>query len=115
MSYDFLTKLLHPDDPQIAGFPGPGWAPIVERLCRDLHATEAGMPRVIQIKQKLGGLRFYVEGLLTDEQEMFVNHACEQASKTCERCGDPGRLRQLPSNHQVLCDPCLKLGPKGFP
>jgi len=42
---------------------GDGWFDIVWRLCQDLEplVAEAGQPfEVLQVKEKFGGLRFYV-------------------------------------------------------
>ncbi|MDB6180019.1 hypothetical protein PAF19_01435 [Paracoccus fistulariae] len=45
---------------------GPGWYPLIERLSADLSAIirEDGLNefQVAQVKEKLGGLRFYIRG-----------------------------------------------------
>lgn len=55
---------------------GDGWFDIVDRLCRDCEleietviaqgVTSERWPRIAQIKEKFGGLRFYVNGPLSD-------------------------------------------------
>lgn len=80
---------------------GPGWWPIIESLCgsishylkwrnRDEQLVEP--VRVVQIKEKFGGLRFYYEG--GDERiRGMVEMAEAWAGYTCEECGVPGQLR----------------------
>lgn len=80
---------------------GPGWWPIIESLCgsishylkwrnRDEQLVEP--VRVVQIKEKFGGLRFYYEG--GDERiRGMVEMAEVWAGYTCEECGAPGQLR----------------------
>lgn len=82
---------------------GPGWNklinPIVE-LCTENNVE------ILQIKEKFGGLRFYV-----DEAPLSIHDVIENASKlsfkTCEVCGEPGELRGG-SWITVRCDRCCK-------
>ncbi len=68
-----------------------GWTGIIDGLCATLtdHCCQTS---VVQIKQKLGGLRFYVETELDD----FESGACEFAElfsyRICEISGYPGIL-----------------------
>lgn len=85
-----------------------GW----DDLIRQLHNRLVGIDpdyRVVQVKEKLGGLRYYIEpspGLdemlcrrLTD-----VEYEAEAESfHICEVCGEPGELR-LRGWHRTLCD-----------
>jgi hypothetical protein len=70
---------------------GPGWHPIIDRLAADL--LKLGWDgKVLQVKEKFGGLRFYIE------QDMDVLHdridaAKAEAYRTCEICGTPGIAR----------------------
>ncbi len=61
-------------------------------------------PEILQVKEKFGGLRFYVQG----SNDFFDGMICmaEQASYTiCEQCGKPGKPR---SGGWILtlCDEC---------
>lgn len=47
--------------------------------------------RVLQIKEKFGGLRIYVSQE-TPESLALIKDAEQRASKTCEYCGKPGEL-----------------------
>lgn len=65
-----------------------GWHKIIERLYK---LCDAGDIRVLQVKEKFGGLRFYV-----GEAPNFVHDAIEEAEKeserTCYICGSPGTI-----------------------
>ena len=78
---------------------GRGWSWIVVALMQT--ALNEGAT-ITQVKEKFGGLRFYYYGG-TDTLEKLVDYAEELASKTCECCGAPGKLR---GKHwlQTLCD-----------
>jgi len=63
---------------------GDGWFDILQRLCEDIHAMR---PKVLQIKEKFGGLRFYAENL-NEKQEKLVEIYEELSYKTCQKCGN---------------------------
>ena len=68
---------------------GPGWGKIVQRLIRDLFIL-GWDGQLHQIKEKFGGLRFYIGG---GSDEIFdrINAAEDESFKTCETCGEPGQ------------------------
>jgi len=79
---------------------GDGWFDIVWRLCEDLEplvreAEKAtGRPfEVLQVKQKLGGLRFYVNHG-TDAIQERIETAETESLRTCEVCGQPRKRRE---------------------
>ena len=79
---------------------GDGWFNIVWRLCEDLKpfAAEAekvtGRPfEVLQVKQKLGGLRVYVNHS-TNVIRKRIEAAQLESLRTCEVCGKPGSRRE---------------------
>ena len=55
-----------------------------------------------QIKEKFGGLRFYVQAA-TDEHYNYINFAESMSYRTCEVCGSPGK-RYTDGWHQALCN-----------
>ena len=61
-------------------------------------------PRASQVKEKFGGLRFYMTHG-TDEIFKLVNEAEALSYKTCEECGKPGEGRSDGWVH-TLCDTC---------
>jgi hypothetical protein len=66
----------------------PGWGKIVKSLIEDLFLL--GWDGVIsQVKEKFGGLRFYVRGA---SREVYnrIEEAELQSLDTCEKCGEKG-------------------------
>jgi hypothetical protein len=60
------------------------------------------VPVASQIKEKFGGLRFYVDRA-TDKHWNFISVAESMSYHTCEECGAPGK-RYTDGYHQTLCD-----------
>ena len=79
----------------------PGWRPLVTKLITDLLDT-GWDGDVQQVKEKFGGLRFYV-GALNDRQWDLIRAAMEESYKICDVCGEPGEQRNLPWI-RTLCD-----------
>jgi Tfp pilus assembly protein PilV len=79
---------------------GEGWeslyAPLIERC-------QAEGVAILQIKQKFGGLRFYVMGG-SDELHAAIEAAEAKSFTVCEECGARGELRKG-AYWQSLCDP----------
>lgn len=87
---------------------GDGWAPLVERLL--VAAQERGFTRenfeVIQVKQKFGGLRFYVRGGDASFGELLAE-AEKESFTICERCGgQPASLVRPRYWSTTLCAGC---------
>jgi hypothetical protein len=84
-----------------------GWFTIINMLCRNIQSHlnwKQEIPQVVvkQVKEKFGGLRFYVEG--GDEYTNGLISMAEAMSEhTCEVCGHPGETRQG-GWIKVLCD-----------
>lgn len=60
------------------------------------------VPVAFQVKEKFGGLRFYVQAA-TDKHYSYINFAESMSYKTCEVCGSPGE-RYTDGWHTTLCD-----------
>ena len=71
-----------------------------KRLAMEEEADK--VPVVVQVKEKFGGLRFYVNAA-TDEHYNYINFAESMSYRICEVCGSPGK-RYTDGWHQVLCD-----------
>jgi hypothetical protein len=89
---------------------GDGWFEILWRLCEDLEPLVAGHEfKVLQVKEKFGGLRFYVrfDGLRLSHADDAISRrigaAMEESFHTCEVCGKPGELREA-RWIRTLCD-----------
>lgn len=106
---------------------GSGWFDLINQLCHEiseiLQSSEKQIwPVVVQVKEKFGGLRFYIhttdfsntnvteaDKLATDAviEKIFqsISKAESISLKTCEECGLPGKLYQASWVH-VKCQTC---------
>ena len=80
---------------------GDGWFGILWRLCMDLEPLVTELERetgerfeVLQVKEKLGTLRFYVSHH-TDAIDRRIEEAQMESARTCGVCGQPGRQREV--------------------
>ena len=78
-----------------------GWFDLIWRLCEDLEPLVAevekqtGLPfEVLQVKEKFGGLRFYVNWRRSESIRQLIGIAQEESFQTCEICGQRGKLRE---------------------
>lgn len=78
---------LYPLDHVLAGV-GRGWTKIVQRLIRDLFLL-GWDGELHQIKEKFGGLRFYIGGG-SDAIWKRIDDAEKESLRTCDVCGAPG-------------------------
>lgn len=79
---------------------GDGWFDIVWRLCEDLEPLVNKVEKatgcrfeVLQVKEKFGGLRFYVNHR-TEAIWGRIEEAELESLQTCESCGLPGGRRE---------------------
>lgn len=74
---------------------GDGWYSLIDVLCEELQreTDRQGAPQVTatQIKEKYGGLRFYVDAA-EDRQMAMIDFAEALSYRICEECGAPGSL-----------------------
>lgn len=94
---------------------GPGWFPIIEELERDLEEMVPGY-RVVQVKEKFGGLRYYADPPLDAPEETWremqkrIDAAETLALDTCEECGstDGVTTESKPRRYWIktLCPKC---------
>ena len=90
------------------GFPGNGWYEIIRELSEKLEPICAAEPKcyAVQVKEKFGGLRFYISSFYTDEMKDFIYEAEIKSCRTCENCGKPGKTRNPKGWLKTLCDDC---------
>ena len=62
----------------------------------------AKVPVAAQVKEKFGGLRFYVNGT-TDKHHNYISFAESMSYRTCEECGAAGKT-YTDGWHTTLCD-----------
>ncbi len=102
---------------------GPGWIPLVKELCRkledinELRKEDEGYVHCLQVKEKFGGLRFYVAYDMTfiknliDEINFLTKQAEEKSLTVCEVSGNPGELYKKVKWLKTLCaEEAEKLG-----
>lgn len=79
---------------------GKGW----HKLLDTLYDNKPKDTLVMQVKEKFGGLRFYISTGL-NEFLVLVDKIEDESEKTCEECGKPGE----PTGTgwiKTLCDDC---------
>jgi len=96
---------------------GDGWYDLIECLCAIIQREtdyagyrlseeekETIQPLAAQVKEKFGGLRFYIYGG-TERMWGAISMAEAMSFKICESCGVPGH-KQPGGWIRTLCDPC---------
>jgi hypothetical protein len=115
---------------------GAGWFDIFERLCAAINealtAAQKKRFRIVQVKEKFGGLRVYWrigsrarlwadiqvpgEGVITLKPkakkssvaariDQLITHATAEAANTCEACGRrPAKLHLVDGWFTTMCD-----------
>lgn len=81
---------------------GSGWKRLVENLVSDLFGL-GWDGQLYQIKEKFGGLRFYI-GEGSDEIHEAIKAAEDLAYRTCETTGEPGEARSFGGWIKVASD-----------
>jgi len=84
---------------------GKGWFLLLDKLCSKLeqYGIEAA-----QVKEKLGTLRFYIEGSPSDKFDEIhetIGKFEVKSGETCETCGNPGK-RKGGNWIRTICDTC---------
>ena len=80
--------------------------PLIQEFAKK-HPDVDYYPRASQVKEKYGGLCFYMTSA-TDEMWDLIHEAEEQSCKTCESCGKPGEQRGI-GWINTLCDVCSEV------
>jgi hypothetical protein len=88
-----------------------GWAPLLDQLAAKLEDELTRQPdktfRVVQIKEKFGGLRFYADNASARMRE-FIDAAESESFRICEYCGQSanGLTKNKHGWVRTLCDSC---------
>jgi len=92
---------------------GSGWYDLLDELCgrieRELNGEELDIRKaftITQIKEKFGGLRFYV-GSATDRIYDIISDYEEKSFKVCEMCGTVGEAYDIRGWISTLCRKCV--------
>lgn len=98
-----------------------GWFDLIDTLCNKIQShidwrskniqdvEELSNLQVVaqQVKEKFGGLRFYVIGG-DDITESFISFAETMSLKICETCGNPGKQQGDRGWIHTACNPCFE-------
>jgi len=86
-----------------------GWLAIITSLLKsiknDIMYNDMPEVKIIQIKQKFGGLRVYYDGG-DDATRGMVTMAMAIAEETCEDCGSTEDISQTSGYIRTLCTKC---------
>ncbi|MCC5797633.1 MAG: hypothetical protein JJU48_09955 [Methylophaga sp.] len=95
---------------------GSGWFEIILELSIDIEKVvekikangldETRLPMVTQVKEKYGGLNFYMRGE-NKEISALIHRAAKRSVKTCEKCGSPGKFRNIVGWYVTECQACF--------
>lgn len=85
-----------------------GWYRLIDALSRRLESQARGSAlRAIEVRERLGSLRFRVRGDVTDTVDRWLAAAGRASQRTCERCGRAATLRGHPDGRvRTLCPAC---------
>lgn len=90
---------------------GDGWFTLIDVLCASLMESVrdngSSVPVAVQVKEKFGGLRFYVNGG-TETQDALIRFAESMSFRVCENCGatKDAQCRNTGGWLRTLCDAC---------
>jgi hypothetical protein len=90
------------DQPQWEGSKKIVTQEMIDDAKAKLDEETAKVPVASQVKEKFGGLRFYVNGA-TDKHWNYINFAESMSYTICEECGAPGKT-YTDGWHMTLCD-----------
>jgi hypothetical protein len=94
-----------------------GWFDLLKELIEQIRdictkdclndETDDYFPKVTQVKEKFGSLRFYMS-CETDEISDAIRKAEEKSHEICELCGKAGQMRCVNRWYMMRCDECFK-------
>lgn len=99
---------------------GEGWQPTVVLLDKRLAELDPNYT-VAQVKEKFGGLRYYLLEInpeVREEADRLIGLAEQICSATCDTCGQPGETSVTNGWYRTLCQDCLlarNAGLTGYP
>ena len=96
-----------------------GWFNLIDKLCADIQnkidQEKKKDPKyhqvtAFQVKEKFGGLRFYINGAPDTKIFDMIHKAENESYKICESCGKKGKLTNAFKWYKTLCESCKKKG-----
>lgn len=103
-------KDFYPDRATARELVGRGWWPLLDEAF-DMAERQAVV--IMQIKEKFGGLRVYLEPETPSSVLDFTDELERRSYQTCEACGAPGERRTEFGWHKTLCALCAARRRKG--
>jgi hypothetical protein len=85
---------------------GEGWSDLIYNLCKKLDELKFD-GTVQQIKEKFGGLRFYISAADKDVYDL-IDEAENESFNICESCGRPGKCIKKNWLLMTRCEECSK-------
>lgn len=85
-----------------------GWYDLIYTLCSQItnHLKwnkKDDKVQVVQVKEKFGGLRFYINGG-PDEVHGMISMAEAMSYKICDVCGNKGETKRIQGWYRTTCD-----------
>jgi len=88
-----------------------GWRSLVTKLCKDIIDIDNTI-EVVQVKEKFGGLRFYIYGG-NDKVYELIKKAEAESLTICENCGSKENVSTKGDYWLLtLCDKCRNIKEK---
>jgi hypothetical protein len=81
---------------------GEGWLHLIKDMIEDLIAL-GWDKRLLQSKEKFGGLRFYIESYPEGSQDVISKYE-KLSYETCEECGVDASPKKINGWIHTLCD-----------
>lgn len=94
---------------------GHGWFDLIMECSLKLEALNVTLPEderftVAQIKEKFGGLRYYLDGKPNEQAYAIIQEAENKADKTCAQCGSEKNVHTRSDRWvYTICDACEML------
>lgn len=98
--YEFIKDRL--GQPKFSGSKNNITQEHIDEAKAKLDEETLKVPVASQVKEKFGGLRFYVQAA-TDKHYNYINFAESMSYRTCEECGAPGKT-YTDGWHLTLCE-----------
>ena len=94
---------------------GEGWFYLINELSQQVEiianqqkndgCADDDLPIVVQVKEKFGGLRFYMRNQ-TEAISSLIEAAEAKSYRVCEVCGQPGATYRDDGWYRTECDSC---------
>lgn len=94
---------------------GQGWFSLLDKLSKDIEAianqmsvagyADEELPIALQVKEKFGGLRFYMANQTSDIRAL-IEKAQQASFSICEVCGEDAKGFNDEGWYRTVCESC---------